>query len=362
MLGFEKTYTLPFKYEVPNYINEFQDKRSFIKTYLKYIKRYLFLILMGQKNLEVSHISSNHKNILWINISAPSLGDSLMDLSSRILLREKKVDLFTDPKNSNLYFDDLLFSKVFLDMKQVDEKNYDLVIIDSYSTRSVNIKSKIAGSTPYVGVFGYFNGPEVNRVLFSFHKMNKLLQYKKTETEINSIAKSVIFISDKDKKIIKNLRLPGNYIAIALGGEWSYRTYKKWKIVIQKIIENHNGIKIVLLGSKNANYFASEIENNFSNKYIHNCVNKHTFVQTAEIINKANLLLCCDGGLMHAANSVDTPIVALFAKLSQTMQLTSSISAFSLYDNSDVNNIKPTEIFSKFLEASNFFHIDHQDG
>jgi heptosyltransferase-2 len=226
----------------------------------------------------------------------------------------------------------------------------------------VNIKSKIAGSTPYVGVFGYFNGPEVNRVLFSFHKMNKLLQYKKTETEINSIAKSVIFISDKDKKIIKNLRLPGNYIAIALGGEWSYRTYKKWKIVIQKIIENHNGIKIVLLGSKNANYFASEIENNFSNKYIHNCVNKHTFVQTAEIINKANLLLCCDGGLMHAANSVDTPIVALFAKLSQTMQLTSSISAFSLYDNSDVNNIKPTEIFSKFLEASNFFHIDHQDG
>ena len=65
---------------------------------------------------------------------------------------------------------------------------------------------------------------------------------------------------------------------------------------------------------------------------------------------------------MHAANSVDTPIVALFAKLSQTMQLTSSISAFSLYDTIDVNNIKATEIFSKFLEASNFFRIDHQGG
>ena len=134
MLGFEKTYTLPFKYEVPNYINEFQEKRSFIKTYLKYVKRYLFLILMGQKNLEVSHISSNHKNILWINISAPSLGDSLMDLSSRVLLREKKVDLFTDPKNSNLYFDDLLFSKVFIDINQLDEKNYDIfeILVQQY--------------------------------------------------------------------------------------------------------------------------------------------------------------------------------------------------------------------------------------
>ena len=68
-------------------------------------------------------------------------------------------------------------------------------------------------------------------------------------------------------------------------------------------------------------------------------VAKFTFNQTTEIINQAKLLICCDGGLMHAANAVETPIIPLFARLQEQMQLTSSIKAFPIFDPTNVNNI-----------------------
>jgi len=98
MLGFEKTYTLPFKYEIPNYTSVFLEESSITKRWIKFIKRYIYLTIKRQTALEIRQILPKHRNILWINLSAPSLGDSLMDLSSRVLLKGKEVDLFTDKK------------------------------------------------------------------------------------------------------------------------------------------------------------------------------------------------------------------------------------------------------------------------
>ena len=356
MLGFEKTYTLPFKFHIPNYTQEFLKKKSVIKIWFKFLKRYLYINLKSQKLLEIYSILPKHNNILWINISAPSLGDSLMDLSSRIMLKGRKVDLFSDNKNAGLYNDDSIFSTIYTDKKQVDKNKYDLVIIDSYSTRSIHVKADIADLTPFVGMFGYYNGPEVNRALFSYHKMNHLLGYVKNEDELNKLAKTSISVSSSDKKNIQKLKLPLNYVAIALGGEWGYRTYQKWNRVIEKIIRKDNEINIVLLGSSNANNIVKEIVDKFSNYNIFDCVDKFTFNQTAQIIKRAQILLCCDGGLMHSANAVNTPIVALFAGLSPEMQLTESIRAFSVYDKNDVNNISVKDVLTKYKEATNFVH------
>ena len=361
MSGYKKTYTLPFKFDIPNYSQDFLEETSAFKRWLKYIKRYYYILLRRQNKNEVFNILPEHNHILWINISAPSLGDSLMDLSSRILLNDRKVDLYTDRKNANLYKDDSVFSSVFTQKKEVDKHSYDLVIIDSYSSRSIAIKANIAPLTPFIGMFGYFNGPEVNRVLFSFHQMNKLLGYIKNESEVNRIVKSSISVSSSDKKTVDNLKLPFNYIAIALGGEWDYRTYKMWSKVIEKIIRKDNELNIVLLGSSNAEDIAKEIVGKFSHYNIFDCVDKFTFNQTAQIIKGAQILLCCDGGLMHSANAVNTPIVALFARLSPEIQLTESIRAFSIYDKNDVNNISVNDVMSKYKEAANYVDIRPQD-
>ena len=139
---------------------------------MKFLRRYLFLFFLKQKNLELLSILPNHQKILWINVSAPSLGDSLMDLSSRVLLAGRSVDLFSDAKNINLYLDDQYFNNVYSKASQLNNHEYDLVILDSYSTRSIKIKAKVAPNTVFVGMFGYFNGPEVNRILYLYHQMN----------------------------------------------------------------------------------------------------------------------------------------------------------------------------------------------
>ena len=353
MLGFEKTYTFPFKYEIPNYTSVFLEKSSIIKCWIKFIKRYIYLTIKRQTALEIRQILPKHRNILWINLSAPSLGDSLMDLSSRVLLKGKEVDLFTDKKNANLYQDDSVFSRIFTQKVEVAQHKYDLVILDSFSTRSIDIKTQILPLNPFVGMFGYYNGPEVNRVLFSFHRMNQLLGYVNSETEVNKVARPSMAIEINNLPSVEGLNLPSSYIAIALGGEWAYRTYNKWGEVIDKLTKNNDKLNLVFVGSDNAKESAKALTETFPRDNIFNCVAKFTFNQTAQIIKGANILLCCDGGLMHSANAVNTPIVPLFAKLTPLMQLTESIQAFPLFDANNVNNIPVEDILVKYIEATN---------
>lgn len=354
MLDFKKTYTLPFKFEIPNYTQDFLDSTPKFKRWLKFIKRYLYIVLKGQKNLEILKILPKHQNILWINISAPSLGDSLMDLSSRTLLLDKKIDLFADVKNAHIYENDRVFNSVLTDLNFVT-KSYDLVIIDSYSTRSIKIKSEIQPELPFIGMYGYYNGPEVNRVLFSFHRMNQLLGYPESESRINLTARVTISFPEG---ISAPIFIPnGNYITVALGGEWDYRTYRKWPEVIGGLIARSKDINIVLVGSSNAIEFANELMSAYKRNNIVNLVNQLTFVQTANVIKSSSMLFCCDGGLMHAANAVNTPIVSLFARLTPEMQLTHSILSFSNFDKLNVNNISPREVLRQYDIACKFLNI-----
>lgn len=111
---------------------------------------------------------------------------------------------------------------------------------------------------PYLSIYGYFNGPEVNRVLFSFHRMNGLLRYIKKESEINKIAKRSISTSIDDQVIIKKLSLPEEYIAIALGGEWSYRTYNNLPKVVERLLINNSQLNIGKFSSSNIWYCANQ--------------------------------------------------------------------------------------------------------
>lgn len=347
MIKFYRTYNFPFKYNIPNYIDFHLNNVNKFKRYLKYLKRYLYIVLKKQKKLEVFEIDSNHNNILWINISAPSLGDSIMDLSSRALLTDKSLDLFTDIKNAHIFKQDFKFTNVFTEFSQVKNIKYDLVILDSYSSRSVMVKSKIAPRVPYVGMFGFFNGPEVNRTLFSFHQMNNLLGYIYKEKKINSIAKNSISISKNDVEKVKQI-IPNKYIAIVIGGEWKHKTYESWNGVINQIDNKNN---IALIGSENAKRYSRELVDEFPEINFFDFVGKLTFNQTVEVINNSEILLCCDGGLMHAANAVNANVVSLFARLNADILLTENCISFNLYDRYDVNNIPVTDIVNKYSKA-----------
>jgi heptosyltransferase-2 len=353
MNHFYRTYTPPFKYSVPNFISIHLKKVSLFKRALKFYRRYLYIVIKGQKNLEVFELLPKHKKILWINVSAVSLGDSLMDLSSRVFIKDREIHLFTDKKNSNLYQDDKYFSRVYTNLKDIGEFEYDIIILDSYSSRSVKIKSKVAPKTNYVGIYGYFNGPEVNRILFSFHQMNNLLGYVYSENAVIKNAKNSIFVSSKDKITVSNI-IPEEYIAIALGGEWEYKTFKKWSKVIQKILQKDEDIYIIFLGSENAKKTGIKLLNEFSNYHLMNFTSRLSFNQTAEVIKQSKVFFCCDGGLMHAAAAVNANFIPLLARLPAEMLLTQDISNYKLYDINNVNNIKVKDMLI------NYYQIDNQ--
>jgi ADP-heptose:LPS heptosyltransferase len=347
MHHFKRTYSFQFLNHIPNTIEKYIESTSLKSRYLKFFKRRLYIFLKGQKDLELFTILTKHKNILWINMSAASLGDSLMDLSSRIMLRNKKVDLFTHRKNFLIYEDDLFFSHVFTNIQDLAHLKYDLIIIDSYSTRSIKIKSIVARETPYVGMFGYFNGPEVNRTLFSFSQMNNLLDNIMNEYELKDSARNSISVSKNDKEVVKNIT-PKNFIAFVLGGEWKFKTFHKWEAIVSKISFDNPDLYLVFLGSKNATSCSEEILKKFPNRNILNFVNKLTFNQTAEVISRSELVFCCDGGLMHAANAVSAKNISLFAKLSPEMLITDSANSYHLFDENNVNNISTDDILSIF--------------
>ena len=349
MHNFIRTYSLPFKNSIPHYIDAHLNKVSLYKRYSKFVRRRLYIYLKKQRQLEIFEILNEHKKILWINMSAPSLGDSLMDLSSRSLLQNKNLDLYTDQKNAHIYEHDLFFNKVYTSTKDVTKLSYDLIIIDSYSTRSIRIKSSVAPKTPFVGIFGYFNGPEVNRILFSFFQMNSLLGGFMSENEVKNLAKNSIAISNKDEMIVKNI-IPKKYISFVLGGEWKYKTYSKWDEVISKIIKNDKELHIIFLGSNNAKIAAKKILKNFPSNNIFNFVDKLSFNQTVGVIKNSQIVFCCDGGLMHASNALNAKNITLFARLTPKMLLTKNANTTCLYDEKDVNNISSKDVLSEYYK------------
>jgi len=353
-MSYKRTYTLPFKFDIPNYTQDFIDNNSLIAIFFKYLRRYIYLHLKKQSKLEIHKIQLSHKKILWINLSAPSLGDSLMDLSCRGLLKDRIIDLYTDKKNAHLFINDGIFRNIYSQADEVLKTSYDLVIIDSYSSRTIKVKSILLPLTSFVGMYAYYNGPEVNRVLFSYHRMNQLLGYIKSEEEINILARPLLAISDKDSQLIRNFKLPKDYISIAIGGEWAYRTYNNWDKLINQLIHIDPQLKIVLVGSNNALRFAHKITEKIPSENLISCVNRFSYAQTAEIIKKSKLLICCDGGLMHAANALKTPILPLFARLTPQMQLTDNIISFSLFDHRDVNNIEVNSILAQYKKLTNY--------
>jgi len=138
MFNYRETFELPFKYKIPNKTKQFLRERKLIKNYFKFLKRKFFICITGQRGLKVDCIDSKAKKILWINMTAPSLGDTLMDLSGRSIINNKFIDLFTDHSNAFLFKNDKFFKNVYSQVADV-KSEYDLVIIDSFSPRSLFI-------------------------------------------------------------------------------------------------------------------------------------------------------------------------------------------------------------------------------
>jgi len=317
------------------------------KWAFKYLKRKLYMQCLGQAKREISNIPAAAKNILWINLSAPSLGDSLMDLSARQMLVGFNVDLLTDKKNISLYQGDPFFRNTYSDRDDIsiEWSLYDLVILDSYSPRFLKIKAEKIPNTPFVGMWGFVNGFEVHRTLYSFYRMDFLLNGLGAISKLKPIIKTPDFfdagLDNKKKKI-----------ALVVGAEWNYRRYAHWAQVVAGIFQEYGtDFEVVLVGSANG----SEDAGGISSRFIHceSFVGKCTLSQTASLIQQSDLVIAADGGLWHLACALNKPSVVLFANTeifdesgARVTRETQDICCEVLYADKNVSEIKSDEVLS----------------
>ena len=97
------TWDMQVNDDVPSDQKRFLQREVYKpKWMLKFIKRWVVFSLFGQRRCLVEAVPPSVQRILWINLTAPSLGDSLMDLSARRLLAGREVHLLTSGKNAAL--------------------------------------------------------------------------------------------------------------------------------------------------------------------------------------------------------------------------------------------------------------------
>ncbi|MBF0196388.1 MAG: hypothetical protein HQL32_01695 [Planctomycetes bacterium] len=277
-----------------------------------------------------------------------------MDLGCRSLLKSLQydIDLIVHKNNTALYQNDNIIRNTYSEIQQATLNHYDYLILDLFNTKTILNRNKYFSRIPYICLHNYFYGYEFNRILYNYHRINEIFQLDIDFNEINQEASTTLRLNKKEQNqrpTICNLKT--TEIAIAVGGADPARTYPHWVQVIKYLNIKLEKIKFILVGSANGESDRDKILTECKSQHIHDFVNKASLRQTAGIIGQAELLVCCDGGLMHIAHALNTPTIALFTKpYLPEYRITSSQKNITSYLEANLADIQPQELANKILK------------
>ena len=336
----------------PDFDTKIPDKAEFqlssekvghkLNEYWRLLRREVSLWFNGQKRLERVQIPKSTKKILWLAPSLQNIGDAVMSLSGRVLLKESyQIDLLVNKKNFPLFAQDNVFTNVYVEPEQINEE-YDLILLYCVKSITLKMKRKYFPKVPYCHFRGHFDGIEFNWILYSFHRINAILNYPYKQEQIDTIARPTLNIPDftdyNPRRII-----------VAVGGEdLSRRTYEHWEIVLEQVLSAHNNLIICLLGNENGLAIAQKLHDKFGDKII-NEVAKHNLLSAASLIKNSAYFVGCDGGLMHIASAYELRGVALFGFFEPEYRLPYNSNLTVLFNDVSVNSIEPHDVATALL-------------
>lgn len=126
-------------------------------------------------------------------------------------------------------------------------------------------------------------------------------------------------IKENDKKVVGTIwdeyRLKGKnpIVAICPGGKfpvkhWSVEKYASVSSILQKDF----GVTILLIGGLGEKVAGEMIKKTAGNSIV-NLIGKTTYMESAEVISRCNLLISNDCGAAHLAAAVGTPVVGIYS-------------------------------------------------
>jgi hypothetical protein len=172
---------------------------------------------------------------------------------------------------------------------------------------------------PYITLSDNYNIEEGDMLIESF-MVNKLVHTRTDIRQLHAINSGfqlypdemqIDFYPDEYQKIEN---LPDRYVVLHPVKSWSSRSWekKRWQDLINKL--NDLNIPVVLIGkdsSEVGTYLIQKPVYELDIKLGLNLINKIDIHQTWHILNKAEIIVTMDSGILHLAGTTDTHIIQL---------------------------------------------------
>lgn len=334
--------TQPLSSRVESNDENYLADQGYEKLGWRHFRRRVQYALSGQQKYLKNYISPNWNRGLWIYKGVPQIGDALMDLAPRSLLRQQGfcIDLYTDSHLVAMFNGDPWFERVHDNPHLIESQDYDFVIVQSHKGRSLRHKSRLLPSLPWLSMHGFYTGPEFHRGKFATRRVMDLLGYKATELEFSKHeAQKLRPLTPRSREFRDSVK-----IAFALGGVDALRTYQNWDALARALLRSNAKMEITLLGSSNAVQAAEIFMSEFAGTVnVINEVNKTSLIECRELIQQQDLLIAADGGLMHLGATTQSKVVSLFhARVSPHWRLSGAHLAFALQSTS--NGVSTTPV------------------
>jgi heptosyltransferase-2 len=100
---------------------------------------------------------------------------------------------------------------------------------------------------------------------------------------------------------------PGTSITM----RWKQWPLDRYRELIERIIDDHPDAMIVLFGSASEREMIEELKKGLG-PVVRVAAGKTSVKQVAALIERCDMLICNDSGLMHAAVAVGTPVIAIY--------------------------------------------------
>jgi heptosyltransferase-2 len=348
----EETYTPPFAQQLPSNAAHYAATASRRAILWRRLRRWLWLAVNGQTGLERTRIVPADRRILWIHAGMPQIGDSLMDLACRDLLKDREVDLLIDAHLVPLYAHDDVFRHVGSDAAEAARRDYELVIVLGLSAQNLRAKLRHFRKLPWVSLHRYYTSTEFHRTLFAYYRLDQLLGGKADETAVPKQLRPHMIPGAAAVAAVAALGLPARFMVVVVGGVSVSRTYTRWGAVVAAIRARGVAEPIVLLGAANGRGARDEIVAAASNAPLIDAVDRHSLPEVYEIVRRSSLVVCTDGGLLHIANAAEVPTISLFnERIDPSFRLTPANRSIALYIATKVSDIAPDAVADAVLDA-----------
>ena len=136
-----------------------------------------------------------------------------------------------------------------------------------------------------------------------------------------SDARTFIHLAEEDREFARRFLSGGSYAhASAIIGvqpgtspamRWKQWPVERYRAVIERLLAERADSQIVLFGSPEEAEMIEEIARGMGQR-VSVAAGKTTVKQVAALIERCDMLVCNDSGLMHAAVAVGTPVVAIY--------------------------------------------------